>query len=87
MLAAIRSALDQAIQQQTQSAPQGSENSSEIGSEMGGSPAPTGERILQLLAAEPRLSARLLAKRLDLSSRAVEKQLASLQAAGHWQVL
>jgi Fic family protein len=98
MLGAIGSALDQAIQQQAGSAPPGSEKSSEIGSEIGGSPTPTAERVLELLAAEPRLSARLLAQRLDLSSRAVEKQLASLQAsgrlrrigsarAGHWQVL
>jgi predicted HTH transcriptional regulator len=98
MLAAIGSALDQAIQQQASSPPSGSEISTEISSEVGETPAPTAERILELLAAEPRLSARLLAQRMGLSSRAVEKQLASLQAAGrlrrvgsaragYWQVL
>jgi Fic family protein len=98
MLEAIGSALDEAIQQQTSGAPPGSGKGSEIGSEIGGAPASTAERVLKLLTVEPRLSARLLAERLGLSSRAVEKQLASLQSAGrlrrvgsartgHWQVL
>lgn len=82
MLGAIGAALEQAIQQQSSNAPPGSEKSSEISSEMGATPGPTAQRILDLLAAEPRLSARLLAERLGLSSRAVEKQLASLQQAG-----
>ncbi|NDC36113.1 MAG: Fic family protein [Synechococcaceae bacterium WB9_2_112] len=94
MLAAIGSALDQAIRTQTAEAAHGSEISSEMGSEM---VVGTAERILALLAASPRLSARLLAERLGLSSRAVEKHLAALQASGrlrrvgaarsgHWQV-
>jgi predicted ArsR family transcriptional regulator len=56
------------------------------------------QRILRDLAAEPTLSARRLAERLQLSPRAVEKHLAALQRAGrlqregspragHWQVL
>ncbi len=95
MLSAIGSALEQAIRQQTAAPPPGSEISSEMGSEIAGG---TAERILALLAQEPRLSARLLAQTLDLSARAVEKQLAALQAAGrlrrvgsartgHWEVL
>ncbi|MFN6344370.1 MAG: Fic family protein [Cyanobium sp.] len=54
--------------------------------------------ILRDLTAEPTLSARRLAERLQLSQRAVEKHLAALQRAGrlqrqgspragHWQVL
>ena len=95
MLRAIGSALEQAICQQTAAHHPGSEMGSEMGSEIA---AGTAERILALLAASPRLSARLLAETLHLSSRAVEKQLAALQAAGrlrrvgsarsgHWQVL
>ena len=95
MLTAIGSALEQAICQQTAAHHPGSEMGSEMGSEIA---AGTAERILALLAASPRLSARLLAETLHLSSRAVEKQLAALQAAGrlrrvgsarsgHWQVL
>ena len=95
MLKAIGSALQQAIRQQSAAPLPGSEISSEMGSEIA---AGTAERILALLAAPPRLSARLLAQTLDLSARAVEKQLAALQAAGrlrrvgsartgHWEVL
>ncbi|MEB3198629.1 MAG: Fic family protein [Candidatus Sericytochromatia bacterium] len=71
MLAAILDALLEAIRQQPPAAAPGSEISSEIGSE-----------ILRLLAAEPTLSARLLGERLGISSRAVEKHLASLQRLG-----
>ncbi|NDD46285.1 MAG: Fic family protein [Synechococcaceae bacterium WB9_4xB_025] len=95
MLSAINAALEQAIQLQTNEYPQGSEIGSEISSEIA---TGTAERILELLAASPRLSARRLADLLDLSSRAVEKHMAALQAAsrlqrvgsarsGHWQVL
>ena len=95
MLKAIEAALEQAIQLQAAEHPQGSEISSEMGSEIA---IGTAERILELLATSPRLSARRLADLLDLSSRAVEKHLAALQAAGrlqrvgsarsgHWQVL
>jgi predicted ArsR family transcriptional regulator len=56
------------------------------------------ELILQDLSSDPNLSARLLAERLGLSQRAVEKHLAALQKrgrllrhgsprAGSWQVL
>lgn len=69
----------------------GSEKGSEIGSEIDAV-------ILRDLAAEPTLSARRLAERLQLSQRAVEKHLAALQQkgrllrhgsprAGYWQVL
>jgi len=68
---------------------------SEIGSEMG---SEIDAVILRDLAAEPTLSARRLAERLQLSQRAVEKHLAALQQkgrllrhgsprAGSWQVL
>ncbi len=68
---------------------------SEIGSEMG---SEIDAVILRGLAAEPTLSARRLAERLQLSQRAVEKHLAALQKkgrllrhgsprAGSWQVL
>jgi Fic family protein len=69
----------------------GSEKGSEMGSEIDA-------LILRDLAAEPTLSARRLAERLQLSQRAVEKHLAALQKggrllrhgsprAGSWQVL
>ena len=76
-----------------------SEMSSEIGSEIGATPGTAIDAvILRDLAAEPTLSARRLAERLQLSPRAVEKHLAALQRAGrlrrqgspragHWQVL
>lgn len=81
-LAAIHEALQAEI---------GSEMRSEIGSEID-------RQVLQYLAAEPTLSARRLAERLELSQRAVEKHLATLQQQGHlrregsprsgrWQVL
>ena len=68
---------------------------SEIGSEMR---SEIDTVILRDLAAEPTLSARRLAERLQLSQRAVEKHLAALQQkgrllrqgsprAGYWQVL
>jgi Fic family protein len=77
----------------------GSEKGSEKGSEIGASPgAAIDAVILRDLAAEPTLSARRLAERLQLSQRAVEKHLAALQLkgrllrhgsprAGYWQVL
>jgi Fic family protein len=76
-----------------------SEMSSEKASEIG---APAGsavdEQILRDLTAEPTLSARRLAERLQLSQRTVENHLAALQRqgrllrhgsprAGYWQVL
>jgi Fic family protein len=76
-----------------------SEISSEMGSEIGAAPGPSiDEKILRNLAAEPTLSARRLAERLQLSQRAVENHLAALQRqgrllrhgsprAGYWQVL
>lgn len=76
-----------------------SEIDSEMGSEIGAAPgAAIDARILRDLAAEPTLSARRLAERLQLSPRAVENHLAALQRqgrlrrhgsprAGHWQVL
>ncbi|MFN7227554.1 MAG: Fic family protein [Synechococcaceae cyanobacterium] len=76
-----------------------SEIASEMGSEIGATTgAAIDARILRDLAAEPTLSARRLAERLQLSPRAVENHLAALQRqgrlrrhgsprAGHWQVL
>ena len=72
---------------------------SEIGSEIGvKAGAAIDALILRDLAIEPTLSARSLAKRQQLSQRAVEKHLAALQQkgrlirhgsprAGYWQVL
>lgn len=56
------------------------------------------EKILALLRAEPRLPARMLAERLGISPRAVEKQIAKLREqgrlrrigpakGGHWEVM
>lgn len=56
------------------------------------------EKILALLRSEPRLPARVLAERLGISSRAVEKQIAKLREhgrlrrigpakGGHWEVV
>ena len=76
-----------------------SEKGSEISSEIGATPGTAIDAlILRDLAAEPTLSARRLAERLQLSQRAVEKHLAALQQqgrllrhgsprAGTWQVL
>ncbi|MFN6338797.1 MAG: winged helix-turn-helix domain-containing protein, partial [Cyanobacteriota bacterium] len=76
-----------------------SEKGSEIGSEKVSAKAPSlDELILQDLSSDPNLSARLLAERLGLSKRAVEKHLAALQQKGRllrhgsprtgcWQVL
>lgn len=76
-----------------------SEKGSEISSEISATPgAAIDVLILRDLAAEPTLSARCLAERLQLSQRAVEKHLAALQQqgrllrhgsprAGSWQVL
>jgi Fic family protein len=76
-----------------------SEKGSEIGSEKVSAKALSlDELILQDLSSDPNLSARLLAERLGLSQRAVEKHLAALQQkgrllrhgsprAGSWQVL
>ena len=85
------------------SSEKGSEKSSEMAAKLGGViGAERGlaidQRILGDLASEPTLSARRLAERLQLSSRAVEKHLAALQRAGRlrrqgspragqWQVL
>jgi Fic family protein len=77
----------------------GSEKGSELAAEIGATPgAAIDAVILRDLTAEPTLSARRLAERLQLSQRAVEKHLAALQRAGrlqrqgspragHWQVL
>ncbi|MFM9101752.1 MAG: Fic family protein [Cyanobium sp.] len=76
-----------------------SEKCSEISSEIGATPGTAIDAlILRDLAAEPTLSARRLAERLQLSQRAVEKHLAALQQQGRllrhgtprtgsWQVL
>jgi Fic family protein len=71
LLDAILDALHEAVRQQSLSVAPGSEISSEISSE-----------ILRLLAAEPSLSARRLGERLGVTSRAVEKHLATLQKLG-----
>lgn len=58
----------------------------------------TSKRILALLKENPRLSAKKLSELLGISSRAVEKQIASLEdkgrlkregspKAGHWKLL
>ncbi|WP_120995949.1 Fic family protein [Stutzerimonas urumqiensis] len=92
MLAALHDALQIGLRSEAgteKSAEQGSEERSARGSS---------ERLLELLKQGPELSARQAAQRLGLSSRAVEKQLAKLKAAGrlrrvgankggHWQVL
>jgi|LGVF01.1.fsa_nt_gb ATP-dependent DNA helicase RecG len=65
--------------------------SSEEGSEK------SSEKIIRLLRAEPSLSAREIAKRMGISSRAVKKQIARLKKerrlrrmgpakGGHWEV-
>ncbi|KDE56029.1 hypothetical protein EI28_02015 [Methanoculleus sp. MH98A] len=56
------------------------------------------EKILALLKAEPDLAARVVAERLEITQRAVEKQIAKLREdgrlrrigparGGHWEVL
>ena len=56
------------------------------------------EKILTLIKADPYISARNMGKKLDLTPRAVEKQIAQLKAGkrlkrvgppkdGHWEVL
>jgi Fic family protein len=95
LLTAIEDALQEAIRTQGTSATAGSEMSSEIGSEM---PSPRELEVLELLSAQPRLSARELGERLGISQRAIEKHLAALQRqgrlrrqgsprSGSWQVL
>lgn len=54
----------------------GSEKSSEIGSDK------SSEKILELLRAEPTMTIAALAQALSLSTRAVEKALKKLKAAG-----
>jgi predicted HTH transcriptional regulator len=92
---AIENTLQEAIRTQGTSATVGSEMSSEIGSEM---PSPRELEVLELLSAQPRLSARELGERLSISQRAIEKHLAALQRqgrlrrqgsprSGSWQVL
>ena len=92
---AIENTLQEAIRTQGTSATVGSEKSSEIGSEM---PSPRELEVLELLSAQPRLSARELGERLSISQRAIEKHLAALQRQGRlrrqgsprsasWQVL
>jgi ATP-dependent DNA helicase RecG len=55
------------------------------------------EKILELLKAEPDLAARVVAERLEITQRAVEKQIANLRRegrlrrvgsarGGHWEV-
>jgi len=61
-------------------APAGSEKSSEKSSENEWDR--TSKRILEIIAADPAASAREVAAKLGLTSRAVEKQFASLKAAG-----
>ncbi|MDP3816581.1 HTH domain-containing protein [Pseudomonas sp.] len=67
-----------------------------MGSEKGSEES--SEKILALLRTEPQLPARVLAERLGISSRALEKQLAKLREqgrlrrigpakGGHWQVM
>jgi DNA-binding transcriptional ArsR family regulator len=101
-LEAIHDALRSEIRSEIRSE-MSSEMSSEKGSELaaaiGATPgAAIDALILRDLATEPTFSARRLAERLQLSQRAVEKHLASLQQkerlrrhgsprAGHWQVL
>jgi predicted HTH transcriptional regulator len=91
----IENTLQEAIRTQGTSATAGSEMSSEIGSEM---PSPRELEVLELLSAQPRLSARELGERLGISQRAIEKHLAALQRqgrlrrqgsprSGSWQVL
>ena len=91
----IENTLQEAIRTQGTSATAGSEKSSEIGSEM---PSPRELEVLELLSAQPRLSARELGERLSISQRAIEKHLAALQRQGRlrrqgsprsgcWQVL
>ena len=91
----IENTLQEAIRTQGTSATVGSEKSSEIGSEM---PSPRELEVLELLSAQPRLSARELGERLSISQRAIEKHLAALQRqgrlrrqgsprSGSWQVL
>jgi hypothetical protein len=91
----IENTLQEAIRTQGTSATAGSEKSSEIGSEM---PSPRELEVLELLSAQPRLSARELGERLSISQRAIEKHLAALQRqgrlrrqgsprSGSWQVL
>jgi Fic family protein len=95
LLTAIEDALQEAIRTQGTSATAGSEMSSEIGSEM---PSPRELELLEMLSAQPRLSARELGERLGISQRAIEKHLAALQRqgrlrrqgsprSGSWQVL
>jgi hypothetical protein len=91
----IENTLQEAIRTQGTSATAGSEKSSEIGSEM---PSPRELEVLELLSAQPRLSARELGEWLGISQRAIEKHLAALQRQGRlrrqgsprsgcWQVL
>lgn len=58
----------------------GSEKSSEKSSEIEWDG--TAKRILEIVAADPAASAREVAAKLSLTSRAVEKQFAALKAAG-----
>jgi DNA-binding CsgD family transcriptional regulator len=95
----IENTLQEAIRTQGTSATAGSEKSSEIGSEMGAEKSSQRElEVLELLSAQPRLSARELGEWLGISQRAIEKHLAALQRqgrlrrqgsppSGSWQVL
>jgi len=103
LLAAIEDALQEAIRTQGISATAGSEMSSEIGSEIGSEMgaeklSQREVEVLELLSAQPRLSARELGQQLGISQRAIEKHLAVLQRqgrlrrlgsprSGSWQVL
>ncbi len=91
LLTAIEDALQEAIRTQGTAATAGSEIGSEILS-------PREVEVLELLSAQPRLSARELALQLNISKRAIEKHLAALQRqgrlrrqgsprSGSWQVL
>jgi Fic family protein len=82
LLAAIGDALEDALRPQATS-PAGSEMDSEIGSELGPEkPSQREAELLELLRAQPRLSAREIGERLGISQRAVEKHLAALQRQG-----
>ena len=94
LLAAIGDALEEALKAQATSAA-GSEMSSEMGSEM---PTPREVEVLELLSAQPKLSAREMGELLGISQRAIEKHLSALQRQGRlrrlgsprsgvWQVL
>ncbi len=80
MLKALSIALQQALMVEphiyTQSSEKGSEKGSDKGSEK------TTIRILDLIEGDPDISAKRIAEKLDISARAVEKNIAKLKASG-----